>query len=171
MFDHEKLDVYRLELKFLVWATEFLVELASRRSPVNRREFAHRCLAPKGRQDLAQGFNPGYGVLIGCALKGHRTYYSTLRSRIRSGATVRAHPNGTVYPGLKPWAKSYRPFGAEEDGLPRRFVRRSFSDGGSSRRWDHEDSLSDEAFCSIERPRLVSRRSRKDDSSGGRRRS
>jgi four helix bundle protein len=38
MFDHEKLDVYQLELKFLAWATEFLVELADTPSPVNKRE-------------------------------------------------------------------------------------------------------------------------------------
>jgi four helix bundle protein len=40
MFDHEKLDVYQLELKFLGWATEFLVELANVRSPVNKRELS-----------------------------------------------------------------------------------------------------------------------------------
>jgi four helix bundle protein len=38
MFDHEKLDVYQLELKFLGWATEFLVEVADVPSPVNKRE-------------------------------------------------------------------------------------------------------------------------------------
>jgi four helix bundle protein len=38
MFDHEKLDVYHLELKFLTWATEFLVELGENPSPVNKRE-------------------------------------------------------------------------------------------------------------------------------------
>jgi len=38
MFDHEKLDVYQLELKFLTWATEFLVEVADVPSPVNKRE-------------------------------------------------------------------------------------------------------------------------------------
>src|SRR5258707_4410050 len=38
MFDHENLDVYQLELKFLGWATEFLVELAENPSPVNKRE-------------------------------------------------------------------------------------------------------------------------------------
>ncbi len=38
MFDHEKLDVYQLELKFLAWATEFLVELGDTPSPVNKRE-------------------------------------------------------------------------------------------------------------------------------------
>src|SRR6201994_4195878 len=40
MFDHEKLDVYQLELKFLGWATEFLVELADKPSPVNKRELS-----------------------------------------------------------------------------------------------------------------------------------
>src|ERR1700753_1706474 len=40
MFDHEKLDVYQLELKFLGWATEFLVELADVRSPVDKRELS-----------------------------------------------------------------------------------------------------------------------------------
>ncbi|MBV8214315.1 MAG: four helix bundle protein, partial [Verrucomicrobia bacterium] len=38
MFDHEKLDVYQLELRFLGWATEFLVELADKPSPVTKRE-------------------------------------------------------------------------------------------------------------------------------------
>src|SRR5580692_12769187 len=38
MFDHEKLDVYHLELKFLTWATEFLVELGENPSAVNKRE-------------------------------------------------------------------------------------------------------------------------------------
>jgi four helix bundle protein len=28
MFDHEKLDVYQLELKFLTWVTQFLVDIA-----------------------------------------------------------------------------------------------------------------------------------------------
>src|ERR1700747_813580 len=40
MFDHEKLDVYQLELKFLGWATEFLVEIADVRSPVNKCELS-----------------------------------------------------------------------------------------------------------------------------------
>jgi hypothetical protein len=33
MFDHEKLDVYQLELTFRGWATEFLVELTDTPSP------------------------------------------------------------------------------------------------------------------------------------------
>ena len=40
MFDHEKLDVYQLELKFLAWATELLVELADKPSLVNKRELS-----------------------------------------------------------------------------------------------------------------------------------
>jgi four helix bundle protein len=40
MFDHEKLDVYQLELKFLGWATEFLVELMDVPSRVNKRELS-----------------------------------------------------------------------------------------------------------------------------------
>jgi len=37
MFDHEKLDVYQLELKFLAWATHFLTDL-SRLSATETRE-------------------------------------------------------------------------------------------------------------------------------------
>jgi hypothetical protein len=29
MFDHEKLDVYQLELKFLTWVTQFLVRIVA----------------------------------------------------------------------------------------------------------------------------------------------
>src|SRR5260221_13894964 len=33
--------------------------------------------------------------------------------RVRgAGNAFRAHSVGTIYPGLKPWAQSYRPFGA-----------------------------------------------------------
>ena len=28
MFDHEKLDVYQLELKFLTWVTQFLADIS-----------------------------------------------------------------------------------------------------------------------------------------------
>jgi hypothetical protein len=37
MFDHEKLDVYQLELKFLTWLTQFLVDIAGP-SETQRRE-------------------------------------------------------------------------------------------------------------------------------------
>ena len=36
-FDHEKLDVYRLELKFLTWATQFLADIFGP-SPAQTRE-------------------------------------------------------------------------------------------------------------------------------------
>jgi hypothetical protein len=37
--------------------------------------------APKGRNILAQGFNPGFRALKGCALKGHQTGFVTLNRR------------------------------------------------------------------------------------------
>ncbi|HYY27671.1 MAG TPA: hypothetical protein VE860_06995 [Chthoniobacterales bacterium] len=36
MFDHEKLDVYQVELKFLTWATEFLADLCQRSATETR---------------------------------------------------------------------------------------------------------------------------------------
>ena len=131
MFDHEKLDVYQLELKFLGWAT------ADRLSSF---------LAPKGQQDLAQGFNPGYDVLTDCALKGHEIRHDLLNPPVRipmrtcSGATFRAHHTETRYPGLKPWAESYRRFGAS-----------------------NEDSLSDVACSTRSCSHGLLRRSRKDE--------
>jgi len=35
-FDHEKLDVYQLELKFLSWVTQFLADLSSRSLALSR---------------------------------------------------------------------------------------------------------------------------------------
>ena len=111
---------------------------------------AWQSTAPKGHNRTAQGFNPGYRVLERCALKGHqsRCTLSSLRvpylARTRSSATFRAQLMATRYPGLKPWAVLLCPFGADDD------------------------SLSDEAFSPIERPRLLNRRSRKyEDDKGG----
>jgi hypothetical protein len=135
MFDHEKLDVYQLELKFLGWAT------ADRLSSF---------LAPKGQQDSAQGFNPGYDVLTGCALKGHQIWHGLLNPPVQipmrtcSGATFRAHHIETRYPGLKPWAESYRPFGAR-----------------------NEDSLSAVACSMRSYSHRLFRRSRKDEDDNG----
>jgi hypothetical protein len=98
-------------------------------------------LAPKGLKDSAQGFNPGFEVRVGKALKVASDWMRTddwaarHPGRTRSGATreavlqkclvriaardrdvgdaFRAHRFPTVSPGLKLWAKSYRPFGAE----------------------------------------------------------
>jgi hypothetical protein len=109
------------------------------------------CLtAPKGQQDSAQGFNPGYGILKRCALKGHKRRLGEFNGRLQSaarthsGATFRAHPITLRYPGLKPWAKSLYPCGAKDD----------------------EDSLSDVACSPLQRPRLVFRRSRQDEIGG-----
>jgi hypothetical protein len=130
-------------------------------------------LAPKGRKDSAQGFNPGLDITFAGALKAaldpRRIGKAIHLERIQSGATrealrsrprrrprprirprgvmeywpariatrsvaggsvgvlrqlgiaprvrgvgsaFRAHSVGTIYPGLKPWAKSLCPFGA-----------------------------------------------------------
>ena len=77
--------------------------------------------APKGQQNSAQGFNPGYGILMRRALKGHQIGFGAPNwlipniGRTPSGATFRAHPTIPRYPGLKPWAKFYCPFGAKDD--------------------------------------------------------
>ena len=65
-------------------------------------------LAPKGRKASAQGFNPGLDLAFAGALK------AALDPR-RLGKTIdleRIQSGETIYPGLKPWAKSLRPFGA-----------------------------------------------------------
>jgi hypothetical protein len=79
-------------------------------------------LAPKGRRDSAQGFNPGYHILRRCAWdeggKGQQIWRDGLNLRIQrpvpasSSATFRARRIGVVNPGLKPWAESFCPFGA-----------------------------------------------------------
>ena len=99
---------------------------------------AWRIAAPKGHNRTAQGFNPGYGVLQRCALKGHqsRCTPSSFRmldpARARSAATFRAHPSPTGYPGLNPWAVLLCPFGADDEyGLPRRSLRRREYDKGA----------------------------------------
>ena len=94
-------------------------------------------LAPKGRKDSAQGFNPGLDITFAGALKAaldpRRVGKAIHLEHIQSGATreavlglpspnctpqlgvgsaFRAHSVGTIYPGLKPWAKFLCPFGA-----------------------------------------------------------
>ena len=123
MFDHEKLDVYQLELKFLGWATEFLVEVAVERKAVSnssalkgyqnlaqgfnpRYGVLTRCAlkavsnssALKGYQNLAQGFNPGYDVLTRCALKGHQTRGGELNSWIQDPARIRSGASFRAHP-------------------------------------------------------------------------
>jgi hypothetical protein len=65
--------------------------------------------APKGRRNLAQGFNPGFDGFKRRALKGHQIWYEawiskpqTFAKATLSGATFRAHAPGTLNPGLKP---------------------------------------------------------------------
>jgi sulfonate transport system substrate-binding protein len=79
----------------------------------------------KRLQILAQGFNPGWGVVTERALKGHQTGIERLSQRnhvvrkIRpsSGATFRAHSLVVVNPGLKPWAMIYNRFAVSAEAL------------------------------------------------------
>jgi len=89
---------------------------------MNERERA-AVFAPKGQQDSARGFNPGYCINEEGALKvapDRRRLAKMLRryrSRTFSGAAFRAHLVGTLDPGLKPWAESCCPFGADQLSL------------------------------------------------------
>jgi hypothetical protein len=77
--------------------------------------------APKGLEDSAQGFNPGNQPIKRFALKGReeraiKTYYNdTLLSCVVSTfdlPPLQGVSLGGRFPGLKPWAESYSPFGA-----------------------------------------------------------
>ena len=124
MFVHEKLDVYQLELKFLGWATEFLVELMDVPSRVNKRELsdqldraslsgllntaegngrrsfnlAWQIAAPKGHNRTAQGFNPGYNVLRRCGLKGHQSWCRSSSSRMLDAAGAQSYATFRAHP-------------------------------------------------------------------------
>ena len=52
IFDHEKLDVYQLELKFLTWVTQFLVDMSC---PSPTQTLSNTASA-RMRQVLAQQF-------------------------------------------------------------------------------------------------------------------
>jgi hypothetical protein len=83
--------------------------------------------APKGRNRIAQGFNPGYRVAIGCDLKASPARYAGA-DWARAGYSIRELDDvhqlwcpfracrcRTPYPGLKPWAVLLRPFGAYDE--------------------------------------------------------
>ena len=76
-------------------------------------------IVPKGLEDLARGFNPGFGIQKSSALKAApgRDVVSPARvpnpAAQPSGATFRAHPIHLNNPGLKPWAESSSPFGTK----------------------------------------------------------
>ena len=69
-----------------------------------------REVAPKGQKNLAQGFNPGYFSKRRQALKVAAE--KGVANPACSGAALRAHRIETIYPGLKPCAESFCPFGA-----------------------------------------------------------
>jgi hypothetical protein len=72
----------------------------------------------KGGQISAQGFNPGLGVLMRCALKGHQNPARHVQLKSSPSPTsFSRHFQGAFlddgYPGLKPWAKILSPFRGE----------------------------------------------------------
>src|SRR4029077_3614486 len=81
-FEHEKLDVYQLELKFMSWATQFLADLSSRSLAPTRERFdgdleAARSLAAAeadGAIFCSNGQNLGVSTL-----PTNRPYLSVLR--------------------------------------------------------------------------------------------
>jgi hypothetical protein len=91
-------------------------------TPMGARLWGGPVFAPKGHQNLAQGFNPGFAVVVRRALKGRKISCNAAKAggpnmsrNGSSGATFRARALWKRNPGLKPWAKSFCPFGA---GLP-----------------------------------------------------
>ena len=96
----------------------------------------YKGLTAKRSQIIAQGFSPGISPPQECALNGRpigternkstdadtkngRDWREVEASSLQpnaaspSGATFRAHLFETSYPGLKPWAESCCPFGAD----------------------------------------------------------
>jgi hypothetical protein len=100
----------------------------------SRRARSDRSDAPQGQKNLAQGFNPGLRLQTMRPESGARGVKSLrgiveriVRSRTpKSGVTFRAHSVKTRYPGLKPLAESFCPFGACTDRRPRKRGRSTF---------------------------------------------
>jgi hypothetical protein len=87
--------------------------------------------APKGPNNLAQGFSPGLAVQIMRPESGARirSFSQSLSRSIgrpalpMSCASFRARGLGSTNPGLKPWAELFCPFGAGPDRQPRKRAR------------------------------------------------
>ena len=78
--------------------------------------------APKGRKDLAQGFNPGLNVPKSRALKvapdgivAGDVCVLINRALIPHLMPLQGISGTTLNPGLKPWAEFYCPLGAITD--------------------------------------------------------
>jgi hypothetical protein len=65
-FDHEKLDVYQLELKFLTWATQFLADISGLLS-AQTRELRDQldCASLSALLNTAEGYGGRQGSLFG----------------------------------------------------------------------------------------------------------
>jgi hypothetical protein len=84
---------------------------------VNIRE-AGQISSLKGDQISAQGFSPGLGNSRRCALKGHPIPTRHIGSKsLTCVSSFWRHFQGAFlrggYPGLKPWAELFCPFGAQ----------------------------------------------------------
>jgi four helix bundle protein len=171
MFDHEKLDVYQLELKFLAWATEFLVELSDFPSPVNKRELIDQLdraslsallntAEGNGRRQgkqRAKFFDDARGSAFECAACLDASVAKKLSSpdRIQAGKEMLVR----IVSMLSKLVERFDPdlYRVREEG--------TLGDAEPIEDED-DDSLSDEACFPVQRPRLVIRRSRKDEIGG-----
>src|ERR1700745_2606630 len=90
-----------------------------------------RHYAPKGQKIIAQGFNPGLGVTKKCALPVRHSFALSSEGRKvapdvgttgeidvprlehTSRPPLSGRSNFLPNPGLKPWARFFRPFGAD----------------------------------------------------------
>jgi len=77
-----------------------------------------RHYAPKGQKIIAQGFNPRLGVTKKCALKvapdvGTTGEIDVPRLEHTSRPPLSGRSDFLPNPGLKPWARFFRPFGAD----------------------------------------------------------
>ena len=174
MFDHEKLDVYQLELKFLGWATEFLVELSANPSLVNKRELTDQLdraslsallntAEGNGRRQgkqRAKFFDDARGSAIECAACLDASVAKRLSSieRIQAGKELLQR----IVSMLSKLVERFDP------DLYR--VREDEGTLGEAETIEDEDddSLSDVAVSTVQLLPMVIGRSRKDDKRGGR---
>ena len=114
----------------MIVARQFIAWNRSQKRPSRRARYDRwdsGLNAPKGQNNIAQGFSPG---LVGKEPRpesgaGMLSSWPHLVQSIapsatpKSGAAFRAHSAKTENPGLKPWAILFCPFGACHEHLPR----------------------------------------------------
>jgi hypothetical protein len=114
----------------MIVARQFIAWNRSQKRPSRRARYGRwdsGLNAPKGHNNIAQGFSPG---LVGkeprpesgarmLASWPHLVQSIAPTATPKSGAAFRAHSAKTENPGLKPWAMLLCPFGAGHEHLPR----------------------------------------------------